>query len=88
MRTIQRLTTLLLVALTVPAAGLRAQEPTTTAATSRKIITPFAVVSYPTCIIIDAEGIVRARKSGYSPSETQGWLDDEIEKSLKKRGPS
>ena len=46
------------------------------------------MVSYPTYIIIDAEGIVRARKSGYSPSETQGWLDDEIKKSLKKRGPS
>jgi thiol-disulfide isomerase/thioredoxin len=56
--------------------------------TSRKIVTPFAVVSYPTYVIIDAEGIVRARKSGYSPSETQGWLDDEIKKSLKRRGPS
>ncbi|HMC76157.1 MAG TPA: redoxin domain-containing protein [Vicinamibacterales bacterium] len=56
--------------------------------TNRKIITPFAVVAYPTYIIIDGEGVVRARKSGYSPSDTQAWLDDEIKRTLKKRGPS
>lgn len=56
--------------------------------TNRKIVMPFAVVSYPTYIVIDAEGIVRARKSGYSPSETQRWLDDEIRQSLKKKGPA
>jgi thiol-disulfide isomerase/thioredoxin len=56
--------------------------------TNRKIIMPFAVIAYPTYIVIDAEGVVRARKSGYNPMETQNWLEDEIKKSLKKRGAS
>ncbi len=54
--------------------------------TNRKIVTPFGVTAYPTYIIIDGDGIVRARKSGYSPSETEGWIDDEIKRTLKKKG--
>ena len=56
--------------------------------TNRKIVMPFAVNTYPTYIVIDGEGVVRARKSGYNPMETHGWIDDEIKKSLKRRGPS
>ena len=53
--------------------------------TSRKIVTPFAVNGFPTYIVIDGEGIVRARKSGYG-SDTDGWLEDQIKRTLKK-GP-
>jgi len=52
---------------------------------TRKISTPFGVVSYPTYIVIDGDGIVRARKSGYSPTETQSWLESEIKRTLKKK---
>jgi thiol-disulfide isomerase/thioredoxin len=51
---------------------------------TRKVALPFAVTSYPTYIVIDGEGIVRARKSGYSPTETPSWLDGEIKRTLKK----
>ena len=50
--------------------------------TTRKMVPLFQVFSYPTYIVIDAEGIVRARKSGYGP-DTDGWLESEIKKALK-----
>jgi thiol-disulfide isomerase/thioredoxin len=52
---------------------------------TRKVAMPFAVTSYPTYIVIDGDGIVRARKSGYSPTETPSWLDGEIKRTLKKK---
>jgi thiol-disulfide isomerase/thioredoxin len=55
---------------------------------TRKMATPFGISSYPTYIIIDGEGIVRARHSGYSPTQTQGWIEDEIKRTLKKKGPA
>jgi thiol-disulfide isomerase/thioredoxin len=54
---------------------------------SRKMATPFAVVAYPTYIVIDGDGIVRARKSGYG-SDTYGWLESEIKRTLKKKAVS
>ncbi len=50
---------------------------------ARTMVTPFAVVSYPTYIIIDGEGIVRARQFGYSPEQTERWIEDEIKRTLK-----
>jgi len=55
---------------------------------TRKLATPFGVNSYPTYIIIDGEGIIRARHSGYSPTQTQSWIEDEIKRTLKKKGPA
>lgn len=52
--------------------------------TNRKIVMPFSVTAYPTYIVIDGDGIVRARKSGYG-METDSWLADEIKKTLKKK---
>jgi len=51
---------------------------------NRKIVMPFSVISYPTYIVIDGDGIIRARKSGYG-METDNWLADEIKKTLKKK---
>ena len=39
---------------------------------------------YPTYIVLDGEGIVRARRSGYS-GDTHSWLEREIKKTLKDR---
>jgi thiol-disulfide isomerase/thioredoxin len=55
---------------------------------TRKISTPYGVVSYPTYIIIDGEGIMRARQSGYSPTATPSWIEGEIKRTLKKKGIS
>ena len=44
---------------------------------TRKMVMPFAVTTYPTYIVIDGEGVVRARKSGWG-MDTAGWLEDEI----------
>ena len=55
---------------------------------TRKVAMPFGVSAYPTYIVIDGEGIVRARKSGWNPMETPGWLDGEIKRTLKKKGPA
>ena len=52
--------------------------------TNRKLVTPFSVNSFPTYIVIDGDGIVRARKSGYS-METDSWLEGEIKRTLKKK---
>ena len=51
---------------------------------TRKVAIPFAVSSYPTYIVIDPEGIVRARKSGYG-MDTDGWIEYEVKKALKKK---
>jgi thiol-disulfide isomerase/thioredoxin len=51
---------------------------------TRKVATPFAVSSYPTYIVIDGEGIMRARRSGYG-SETESWLEGEIKQALKRK---
>ena len=51
---------------------------------TRKMAVPFNVSSYPTYIVIDREGIVRARKSGYG-SDTDSWLEGEIKQALKKK---
>jgi thiol-disulfide isomerase/thioredoxin/predicted negative regulator of RcsB-dependent stress response len=55
---------------------------------TRKIATPFGVVAYPTYIVIDGDGIVRARQSGYSQMQTASWIEDQIKRTLKKKGPS
>jgi thiol-disulfide isomerase/thioredoxin len=55
--------------------------------TNRKIAAPFGVISFPTYIIIDPDGVVRARKSGWGP-DTDGWIEDEIKRTFKKKGPS
>jgi thiol-disulfide isomerase/thioredoxin len=52
--------------------------------TNRKVVTPFGVNSFPTYIVIDGDGIVRARKSGYG-MDTEGWLDGEIKRTLKNK---
>ena len=51
----------------------------------RKLAVPFAVSTYPTYIVIDGEGIVRARKSGYG-MDTDSWIENEIKRTLKKKG--
>ena len=51
---------------------------------TRKVAMPFSVSSYPTYIVIDRDGIIRARKSGYGP-DTDGWLEDEIKQALKRK---
>jgi thiol-disulfide isomerase/thioredoxin len=52
--------------------------------TNRKIVMPFSVNAFPTYIVIDGDGIVRARKSGYG-METDSWLEGEIKRTLKKK---
>ena len=41
----------------------------------------YNIHAYPTYIVIDAEGLVRARRSGYS-RDTDTWLEGEVEKAL------
>jgi thiol-disulfide isomerase/thioredoxin len=50
---------------------------------SGRIGSLFKVRSIPTYIILDHEGIVRATRSGYNRSTTDGWLDGEVRKLLK-----
>ena len=52
--------------------------------TNRKIVMPFSVNAYPTYIVIDGDGIVRARQSGFG-METDSWLEGEIKRTLKKK---
>jgi len=52
---------------------------------SRKLVEPFGIRAFPTYIIIDGDGIVRWRFSGYG-SDTDGTVESEIKKTLKKRG--
>ena len=51
---------------------------------TRKIVAPFGVNSYPTYIVIDGDGVIRARKSGWG-SDTDYWLEEEIKRTLKKK---
>jgi thiol-disulfide isomerase/thioredoxin len=44
----------------------------------------FSVTGFPTYIVIDNEGIIRARKSGFG-QETGNWLDREIQNAMKPR---
>jgi thiol-disulfide isomerase/thioredoxin len=52
--------------------------------TSRRVLRLFNVNVYPTYIVLDGEGIVRARRSGFG-SDTHNWLEHEINKTLKDR---
>jgi thiol-disulfide isomerase/thioredoxin len=51
---------------------------------TRKMVAPFGVRGYPTYIVIDPEGIVQWRVSGYGPS-TDGEVESEIKKALKEK---
>jgi thiol-disulfide isomerase/thioredoxin len=51
--------------------------------TARKVINQYQVNSYPTYVVIDGEGIVRTRLSGYSASTTQNDLGRAIADALK-----
>ena len=42
----------------------------------------FGVQGVPTYIVVDGEGVVRAKQSGYGPG-TEAWLEREIKKTLK-----
>lgn len=50
---------------------------------SGKVIEAFDVDSYPTYVVLDKDGVVRFRQSGYGPT-TEGELDDAISHALKK----
>ncbi len=52
--------------------------------TSHRLLRLFNITMYPTYVILDGEGIVRARRSGYS-GDTHRWLEHEIGKTLKDR---
>ena len=42
----------------------------------------FRIDGFPTFIVLDRDGIIRARRAGYG-SDTDGWLEREIKKTLK-----
>jgi hypothetical protein len=46
----------------------------------------FNVDSFPTYIVVDKEGVVRYRESGFGPA-VEGELEDSINKALKKPFP-
>jgi hypothetical protein len=48
------------------------------------VIRLFRVEAYPTYIVLDGDGIIRARKRGYG-SDSEHWLESEIKKTLKNR---
>jgi len=50
---------------------------------SEAVSSAFNVDSYPTYIVVDKEGVVRYRQSGFGP-EVEGALEDVINKALKK----
>jgi thiol-disulfide isomerase/thioredoxin len=52
--------------------------------TPHRVLRLFNVSVYPTYIVLDGDGIVRARRSGYS-GDTHSWLEREIKKTLKDR---
>jgi thiol-disulfide isomerase/thioredoxin len=52
--------------------------------TSRRVLRLFNVNVYPTYIVLDGDGIVRARRSGFG-SDTHSWLEHEISKTLTDR---
>jgi thiol-disulfide isomerase/thioredoxin len=51
--------------------------------TSRRILAAFELHSYPTYVVIDAEGIIRERLSGWNRVTTKGQLQSAIGKWLK-----
>lgn len=51
--------------------------------TTRAVHRAFSVDAFPTYVVIDAEGIIRMRLTGYSSSITRQRLDSEIKKSMK-----
>jgi thiol-disulfide isomerase/thioredoxin len=51
--------------------------------TKQKVIRLYDVSSYPTYIVVDGEGVVRQRISGFSPSKTPSDLVDAISSALK-----
>jgi hypothetical protein len=53
---------------------------------TRKIAIPFNVRGFPTYIVIDTEGIVRWRTIGYNSMATDGEVESEIKKALKRKG--
>jgi hypothetical protein len=50
--------------------------------TDERVSRLFRVDGFPTYIVLDGDGIVRARRTGYG-SDTDGWLEREIKKTLK-----
>lgn len=54
---------------------------------TRKMVAPFGVRGYPTYIVVDPEGIVQWRVTGYGDT-TDGDVESEIKKALKKKGSS
>jgi thiol-disulfide isomerase/thioredoxin len=42
----------------------------------------YNVRAYPTYVIVDGDGMVRARRSGYESRQTDTWLENELEKVL------
>jgi peroxiredoxin/Tfp pilus assembly protein PilF len=51
---------------------------------SHQILRSYGVNTFPTYVVVDGEGIVRARKSGYGPGQ-ESWLEREIKNTLKDR---
>jgi TonB family protein len=51
---------------------------------SRKIAALFKVNAYPTYITIDADGIIRDRRTGWN-AETMSYIDDHVRKAVKAR---
>jgi len=54
---------------------------------SRKISSLFKVSAFPTYIIIDADGVIRERRTGWN-AETMDILDDHVRKAVKAREKS
>jgi thiol-disulfide isomerase/thioredoxin len=52
---------------------------------SRKLVEPFGIRGFPTYVVIDGDGVVRWRFTGYG-SDTDGTVESEIKKTLKKKG--
>ena len=50
--------------------------------TDERVSRLFRVDGFPTYIVLDGDGIIRARRTGYG-SDTDGWLEREIKKTLK-----
>jgi thiol-disulfide isomerase/thioredoxin len=53
---------------------------------TRSMAIRFGVGTYPTYIVIDGEGIVRARQFGYIPGMTESWIENQIKNTLAKQG--
>ena len=51
---------------------------------TRKLVGPFGIRAYPTYIVIDGDGVIRWTTSGYG-SDTDGTVESEIKKTLKKK---